>query len=105
MKFNFFKKISVRTYRNTDRLMNPNLVWRLILCATVVFLVIIVAWSGHVFLKVERGDFVPSEHTSPRVSQSESTGALKTILDFYEKKKEIFNNLKAHPKEFIDPSF
>lgn len=84
--------------------MNPYFVWDVILGIIGVLFLALLIWNYNVFSSV-RNNKLPSDSLNAlSVIETIDYETLEDIINFYDGKKEHFDELKAKPPEFVDPS-
>ncbi|OHA91007.1 MAG: hypothetical protein A2832_00260 [Candidatus Zambryskibacteria bacterium RIFCSPHIGHO2_01_FULL_44_22b] len=80
---------------------NPQTDWKIVFTSTLILVIIAVALSILVFVKIDKEEVFVSGYGANRALD---TSLLEDTVDYYENKAEEFEKIKTNKTSVVDPS-
>ncbi len=110
MHINFkFKKIANRFFgrgvRTSEaKAINPRRDWNIILGCFVLIFILLIIFSYYIYWKIDKGGFFVTSIGNESPIETIDRSELKKIINYYETKSQLFQEIKVKKPEVIDPS-
>jgi hypothetical protein len=101
MKITFFKK--EKSFRKKGFHLNPNVLWKLVLCMGVVIIIVAFVFSFNLFTQINK-EFVPSTENTQGQIRIVKKEEIKRVLEYFTERERKSVEILNSPSPLVDPS-